>query len=304
MSEERVHVTVCICTFKRPELLRNLLDKLVGQRTDSLFSYSIVIVDNDLNRSAQHAVEEFQRLHDLEVRYFVEPEQNIALARNKAVENARGDFIAFIDDDEFPEKEWLLTLYSACRKYDADGALGPVNTYFDESCPKWIIKAKILERTSHPTGTVMRPQDTRTGNLLLKREIFDDTDNRFERQFGRTGGEDVWFFQRVIAKGRVFVWCDEAPVFEVLPPERRTASYYLRRSVRMGGLTGEQVRTKGLYNRSYPLVIAAVCAYAALLPVGLCCGKHLFMKYLVKGTYHFAWLTGYFGHVFIRFRDD
>ena len=47
----------------------------------------------------------------------------------------------------------------------------------------------------------MPPSDTRTGNLLLKREIFDDPDNRFEPQFGRTGGEDVWFFVKVSAKG-------------------------------------------------------------------------------------------------------
>ena len=304
MTTEQKHITICICTFKRPDLLRRLLGKLVSQRTDTLFGYSVIVVDNDRNKSAQETVQDFQRESDLEVRYFVEPEQNIALARNRAVENAKGDFIAFIDDDEFPETEWLLNLYSACRKYGSDGVLGPVKPYFEESCPKWIIKANLCERTSHPTGTVMHPQDTRSGNVLLKSDIFDDPDNRFDPQFGRTGGEDVAFFVNVIGKGRVFVWCDEAPVYEALPLERQKASYYLRRSIRMGGLTGEEMRRDGSAVRRYPLVVAAVCAYATMLPFAACCGKHLFMKYLVKGAYHFSWLSGFFGHVFIRFRDD
>jgi len=108
------HICVCICTYKRPNLLKRLLKALDLQRTDGLFSYSIVVVDNDECKSAQPVVVSFQQETKLEVKYFVEPEQNIALARNKAVENARGDFIAFIDDDEFPDAAWLLELYKTC----------------------------------------------------------------------------------------------------------------------------------------------------------------------------------------------
>jgi succinoglycan biosynthesis protein ExoM len=304
MDTEDKHICVCICTFKRPNLLWRLLNELDGQRTDGLFSYSVVVVDNDRHKSAQDIVQSFQEASNLDVRYFVEPQQNIALARNRAVENAWGDFIAFIDDDEFPDNEWLLNLFSACNDYKSDGVLGPVNPYFEENCPQWIAKANLCERTSHPTGMIMRATDTRTGNLLLKKEIFDDADNRFESEFGRTGGEDVWFFVKVIGKGRNFIWCNEAPVYETVLPERWKASYYLRRSVRMGGLTGEEVRKKGLTGRSYALVGAAICVYVMMLPFALFRGKHIFMKYLVKSAYHFAWLSGYFGHVFIRLRDD
>src|SRR6266540_2958417 len=107
------HISVCICTFKRPELLKRLLEKLAAQRTDGLFSYSVVVVDNDRCQSAQQVVQAFRKGSDLDVHYHTEPEQNIALARNRAVENATGDFVAFIDDDEFPETDWLLTLFSA-----------------------------------------------------------------------------------------------------------------------------------------------------------------------------------------------
>jgi len=303
MTAKQTHITICICTFKRPDLLKKLLDKLVHQRTDNLFSYSVVIVDNDRNGSARQVVQSFQEASDLEVRYFLEPEQNIALARNRGVENAQGDFVAFIDDDEFPGSEWLLNLYSDCSRFDSEGIIGPVKTHFDENCPRWLVKANMCERTSHPTGTVMRPHQTRTGNVLLKRAIFDDPDNRFEREYGRTGGEDVWFFSKVIEKGRVFVWCDEAPVYEAVPPERWKASYYFRRSVRMGGLSGEEVRTRGL-KKSTAKTFAALCIYTAMLPFTILFGKHLFIRYLAKSAYHFAWFSGYLGLVPIRLRDD
>jgi len=56
MVEERSHISVCICTFKRPQLLKRALEKLGHQRTEDLFSYSVVIVDNDRAESAREAV--------------------------------------------------------------------------------------------------------------------------------------------------------------------------------------------------------------------------------------------------------
>jgi succinoglycan biosynthesis protein ExoM len=50
--------------------------------------------------------------------------------RNKAIENATGDFVAFIDDDEFPTAGWLWNLFTACSAYDVAGVLGPVRPHF------------------------------------------------------------------------------------------------------------------------------------------------------------------------------
>ncbi|NTV89089.1 MAG: glycosyltransferase family 2 protein [Clostridiales bacterium] len=304
MTMENIHICVCLCTFKRPDLLKKCLSELAYQNTGGLFSYSVVVVDNDSARSAEGVVQSFQRTSDIEFTYYVEPEQNIALARNRAVENARGDFIAILDDDEFPEKEWLLSLYTACIKYESDGVLGPVKAYFDAGRPDWIVKGKLCEKPSPPTGTIVHPGDTRTSNVLIKREVFDDSDNRFDPSFGRTGGEDVQFFVKVIGKGRFFVWCREAIVYEVIPSKRWEVSYYLRRALIQGGLSGKGEKEKELPNRSFPRVIAAFGVYTVMTPFGLLFGKHNFVKYLVKSAYQFAWLSGYFGYSIIRFRND
>src|ERR1700722_12982273 len=110
------HIGVCVCTYKRPELLKRLLTELAGQQTRGLFTYSVAVVDNDRLRSAEAVVRDFAAASTVSVTYDVEPVQNICLARNRAIANASGDFIAFVDDDEFPEKQWLLQLYQAAER--------------------------------------------------------------------------------------------------------------------------------------------------------------------------------------------
>lgn len=105
-SSETKHI-VCVCTYKRPELLKRLLKIVALQETDQLFSYSIVVADNG-SQSARDVVAEFARSSEIPVPYCIQTQRNIALTRNKAIENAAGDFIAFIDDDEFPAFRRLL----------------------------------------------------------------------------------------------------------------------------------------------------------------------------------------------------
>src|SRR5579872_4472141 len=113
------HITICICTFRRPDMLKSLLEDLRKQETDGRFTFSIVIVDNDREGSARQTVSEYGSQQSFQVQYFIEPRQNIALARNKAIEEATGDFVVFIDDDESPIQRWLVTLFEACVKFGA-----------------------------------------------------------------------------------------------------------------------------------------------------------------------------------------
>src|SRR5438876_2325323 len=154
-SQPKKHICVCICTYKRLAFLRCLLTELGRQDTGDLFSYSIVVADNDRRQSAKLVVAEFASTSNIAVIYCVEPRQNIALTRNKAIEHATGDLVAFIDDDECPTERWLLTLFKACAEYQADGVLGPVKPRFEENAPNWVIEGGFYDRASYPTGFVI-----------------------------------------------------------------------------------------------------------------------------------------------------
>ena len=171
MTPQPIHISVCICTYKRPHFLKRLLEKLGVQKTNGLFTYSIVVADNDCLRSGEPIVAEFATTSSIPARYCVQSQQNIALTRNTALENATGEFVAFIDDDEFTTDHWLLTLYSACEKYGVDGVLGPVKPYFNEQAPEWVVRGDSHRRPTYPTGLVIDWKKGRTGNVLLRREI-------------------------------------------------------------------------------------------------------------------------------------
>jgi succinoglycan biosynthesis protein ExoM len=262
------------------------LTDLQDQSTNGLFTFSIIVVDNDDIQSAKQLVESFQKTAAIRIEYFNEPEQNIARARNMAVRKAEGNYIAFIDDDEFPMRQWLFNLHTAIKRYGADGILGPVVPNYETKPPEWIIKGRFFERPSHKTGTVLDWTFTRTGNVLFRKDIFNDAENIFRVEFG-SGGEDRDFFRRMIRKGHRFLWCEQAPVYEVVPPERLKRSFMLRRALLRGKIPQYKAIDIGKS-------VIAVPIYTAMLPFLLFVGQHTFMKYLIKNADHIGRILSLF----------
>lgn len=284
------HISVCICTYKRPAYLQRLLEELDRQETGGEFTFSIVVADNDRAESAKPVLAAFAAHSSRAVDYCVEPEPNIALTRNRALRHTRGNFVAFIDDDEFPTPTWLRTLFAACRKFDVDGVLGPVKPHFEVPPPAWIVRGRFHDRPTYPTGYVISGPQGRTGNVLLKRHLFAGDDPPFRAAF--LTGEDQDFFRRMIERGHVFIWCDEALAYETVPAARCTRSFLLRRALFRGAIS-RQHPTCGA--REVLKSMVAVPAYGAGLPVFLLLGQHLFMKYLVKTCDHLGRLLATVG---------
>lgn len=296
-SGEVPHISVCIPTYKRPELLHKCLELLQIQKTDG-YSYSIVVVDNDGSGSARGVAEYWQKRSSVDIEYEVEPVQNISLARNRAVSASKGELIGFIDDDEFPESIWLAELYRAYKHYGPDGVLGPVLPHYERSPPAWLIKSGICVRRAFPTGTILTAwKYMRTGNVLLRRSLFEDSETPFDPSLGRTGGEDIAFFMRMLREGRSFVWCNEARVFESIEQQRQRRSYYLRRALVRGGAAA---RRESVLSLATGKSLLAIILYSASLPLLLVLGHHLFMKYLVKDCDHLGKLLAYAGIRLVR----
>jgi len=78
--------------------------------------------------------------------------------------------------------------------------MGPFLLFFDQPPPAWLIKARLCGFPVRRTGTLFRWTKTRTGNVLLKREVFERRGLRFDERF-RTGGSDQDFFRRAMTLG-------------------------------------------------------------------------------------------------------
>jgi glycosyltransferase involved in cell wall biosynthesis len=283
-------ICVCVCTYKRPEFLKRLLWEVNRQATSGLFSVSIAVVDNDAERSAEAVVAELRPSLLVPVSYDVEPQRSIARARNRVVAMTEADYLAFIDDDEFPAANWLLLLFTTCREYKADGVLGPVLRHFEQKPPEWLQKSRFFIRPIYPTGLQVAWHDSRTSNALVRRETVLGDEPPFRPQF--RAGEDQDFFRRKTEQGFRFVWSDEAVVYETIPPNRWTRVYQVRRALLQGACEALQPSCD---LKSILKSMIAIPLYMIAMPFALLFGQHYFMSLLEKFSYHAGKLLKFFG---------
>jgi len=286
-----MHITVCVCTYQRPELLQRLLRSLCRLETNEEFTYSVVVTDNDAARSALPIVEGIGPDCPVKVTYVTEPRRSISHARNTALAHSEGDFVATIDDDEYADPNWLLMLKRTLERYQAAAALGPVLPYFDVEPAAWVRKGKFCDRPRHPTGHRMHWSQCRTGNVLFDKRILNQFEPVFDPAFG-TGGSDLDLFRRLSERGHIAVWCDEALVHEIVPSARATRTYMLRRGL-LRGSNGSR-HPEGQH-RALLKAMVALPAYTVMLPFLQLAGHHHFMKYLVSWCDHAGRVLGLLG---------
>lgn len=287
-------------------MLENVIRKIAIQETRNLFSYSIVIVDNDVLGTAADLVIRLRRELDIDIQYAISVGNVIPVARNKAVLLAAGNYISIIDDDEFPPPQWLLTMYRSIQTFDVDGALGPVHPFFEQAPPDWLVRGRFCERPSQRTGTLLKWNQTRTGNCLIRKEVFLKNNLMFNENF-KTGGSDQDFFKRAIEAGYRFVAIEEAPVYEIVPPERWTKSYYLKRALVNGFNAHKYTNNQGsklLYRIIMPIKsFGALVTYILFMPLIALLGTHMIMKYAEKSAHHLSRLAATIGIELIKERN-
>lgn len=286
------HISVCIATYRRPTMLEKCIQALLNQAVGA-FSYSIVVVDNDSSESARNIVSAMRGGSSIEIAYCVERVPNISSSRNRAIRNAEGDLIAFIDDDEYPEPTWLLNLLAAYLEFSADGVLGPVIPSYEGTPPAWLVNSGLCARRRFPTGTILRnAKDMRSGNVMFRHRVVKNDEAPFDPNFGRTGGEDTDFFERKLQAGYRFVWCNEACVYEIVPAERQQLMFFVRRALVLGATAA---RREHFLSVGTIKSIFAVIIYTVSLPLLLLIGYHIFISVFIRNCNHAAKLLAHLG---------
>jgi succinoglycan biosynthesis protein ExoM len=227
-----LRIAICIGTFHRPQLLRNLLSALgdLHFRRVTRPNIEIIVVDNDASRTAEQICESTDLRPSL--RYVCEPKRGIARVRNRAIREAGDfDFLAFIDDDEIPDPYWLDELLATQAQFSADVVSGPVLPVFTRDTPHWIQTGEFFSRPIFPTGHSL--EKCSTNNVLICRNVFADVPT-FDERFNLTGGEDTHFFARVRNAGHSMIFSREAILRESIPAERANFIWILRRGYQSG----------------------------------------------------------------------
>ncbi len=217
---------VCVLTYQRPALLRRTLQSLMQQTGLADVALHILVVDNDAAQSGRTVCQEFTPGSRGGVQYVSHPARGIAGARNRALdESAHMDLVAFVDDDEVAEPDWLSQLIASLSRYDADVVTGPILPEYQDT-PAWVRRSGYFEPRQQATGS---PALCAASNNVLMRGAIARS-FRFDPRFDATGGEDTEFFLRIRKAGHGMVWVQEAAVREVVPPERANLPWILSRA--------------------------------------------------------------------------
>ena len=220
VRREDVKVDVCVLTYRRPQSLMRLLGALQELRFPDVRLPSCACwwwTTTPRLRPGKSA-RTLARGSPLRFVYIVEKRRGIPQARNAALAAslAHSDFLAFVDDDEVPEPDWLAELLRVQRAGDADAVAGPVLPCFEPGAARWLTRGGLFERPRHTTGA--RIDYAYTGNVLVRTAALAQMDALFDERLALSGGSDSEFFERFAASGRRIVWADAAIVHEWFPP--------------------------------------------------------------------------------------
>lgn len=219
-----ITVDICICTFRRASLANAILSA-AAQVLPAGYAAHIIVADNDETPSARAPVSAL----DIGVQYLHAPARNISVARNACLDAARGDWIAFLDDDETAPPDWLAQMLASATAQQADAVFGPSRAIYPAGTPDWITLNDFhSNRPQRRAGTV---ETGHSCNVLFRtppREI------RFDPALGRSGGEDTDFFFRLRRAGFRLAICDTAEVTEPVAPHRLSLRWLAERRMAEG----------------------------------------------------------------------
>ncbi|SLM46415.1 conserved protein of unknown function [Nitrospira japonica] len=188
-------ITVVICTYNRAGLLAGALQTVCAQTLEGS-RYEILVVDNNSTDDTAQVVGQWQH-GPATVRYVFESKQGLSFARNRGYEEARGEYVAYLDDDCKVTAGWLATAVRVIEKEKALIFGGPYFAFYDTEKPKWFRD----EYGSHVQGDVSRAltdQEYLDGaNMFINRRLLQGLGG-FNPRFGMAGndlgyGEEVRF---------------------------------------------------------------------------------------------------------------
>jgi glycosyltransferase involved in cell wall biosynthesis len=306
-ATKQERICVAIPTFRRPEQLATLLDALAAQARLPDIYLNVLVIDNDKSPSSRAVVASRRERFPFELTYEHAPEPGLSSVRNFALERARAGFdaLAMIDDDERPEPLWLRELLRIQRQTRADVVIGPVVHLIPESAPRWLRRTKLYRLPAVADGAAI--EFGYSGNCLLRVASLDRFGVTFDKELNFAGGEDMFFFRQLVARGAKMAFAAQALAFEPVERDRLSVDYLLRLHFRRGNTLSLCDRrlngsARGLFVRAAKGTARVLLGVLGLLPLLVVRGREGAVEALGSVAAGLGSLTGLFGHVYQAYK--
>jgi len=182
-------ISVIICTRNRAEYLQKAIKSLLDQSLQKNL-YEIIIMDNRSTDNTKDIIKKFSKSKN--IRYIYEPILGLSQARNEGLKNARGKYVAFLDDEAVASKNWLETILETFESVKPrPGCIGgKIEPIWESPRPKWLSKETeifitILDCSKKPTF-LDRKKNLVGANMAFPRELLKEVGG-FNTNLGRKG---------------------------------------------------------------------------------------------------------------------
>jgi GT2 family glycosyltransferase len=226
----RPAVSVVISTFNRSRFLAGSLEGFARQRVSSSVAFEVIVVDNNSSDDTEAVVRRLASEFPGRYRYLFEPRQGVSHGRNRGIRAALAPIVAFTDDDNVAEPDWIATLLAAFDRHPEVAAVGGrVLPEWPSAPPTWLDRRHwaplaILDYGDRGfTTSSADPRCLLTANLAVRRKVFSEI-GEFSPDFPRC--QDHEFQLRLWRAGACVLYAPELVVRARISPERLTRRYH------------------------------------------------------------------------------
>jgi glycosyltransferase involved in cell wall biosynthesis len=245
-------LTIALCTHNHRDRLERTLRGVAEVRPPSA-PCELLLVDNASSDGTSELLAESRwDSCPFPVRIVREEKLGLSNARNRAIAEARAEYIVFLDDDETPDRNWLTAYEAIIDANHPDAMGGRIDVMFEDGeRPAWLQDELLgfLGRLDHG-GAARRLDDPRTpifgGNFAFRRAVFARV-GQFDADLGRkgatnVGGEDTEMYRRLLECGCAVWWVPDALIYHRVRTPKLRRRYFLDLHYRQGHAEGARKR--------------------------------------------------------------
>lgn len=234
LGRKAARISIIVCTYNGEKTLLGCLDSLESLDYPKN-KLEILIVDNSSTDSTKEIAREFIKKLRFKSRYFFESSLGLSSARNKGVKEARGDIIAFIDDDAVANENWLKEMIENFEDAEVWAVGGRVIPKYEIIPPNWLPENQYL----FPLTICDLGEDTKEvphlvgTNMAFRKKVFEKI-GYFRTDLGRKGenllsGEEIDFCERLAKTGKKIIYNPLSIIEHLVSKERLSKRFFIRR---------------------------------------------------------------------------
>ncbi len=238
-----MELSIVIATYNNAVSLERTLKSVACQDADKSI-WECIVVNNNSTDNTQKCVTTFAKEHnDINIRLVDESQQGLSYARNRGITESKGQYIAFIDDDETINEGFVSAYIDLFRNHGAFVGSGALKVCYETARPKWMshytekMIANPLDLGSEVI-TITRTITPTGGNMAFNREVFNLYGN-FDTNLGRKGselygGEENDLFDRIRDLGERIFYTPHAIAYHHISDKKLTPEYFDKLSYGVG----------------------------------------------------------------------